>query len=82
MAAEIRIPSMVVVALEKPIERTAVELIVIGLYRDGKMTLRQAAELVGVNAKEMVEVLEKHGTYINYGIEELEEDIAYAKSGE
>ncbi len=82
MATEIRIPCRVVAALEKPIERTAVELIVIGLYRDGKMTLRQAADLIGVDAKEMVKVLEKHDTYINYGIEELEEDIAYAKSGE
>jgi hypothetical protein len=35
-----------------------------------------------VGAEEMREVLEKHGTYINYGIDELEEDIAYAKSGE
>jgi len=44
--------------------------------------LRQAADLVSVDAKEMLEVFEKHDTYINYGIEELEEDIAYAKSGE
>jgi len=82
MAAKIVISNKVVEVLEKPIERTAVELIAIGLYRDGKITLRQAADLVSVDAKEMLEVLEKHGTYINYGIEELEEDIAYAKSGE
>ena len=44
--------------------------------------MRQAADLIGVTAKEIQEVFEKHDTYINYGIEELEEDIAYAKSGE
>ena len=44
--------------------------------------MRQAADLVSADTKEMLEVLEKHDTYINYGIEELEEDIAYEKSGE
>jgi predicted HTH domain antitoxin len=81
MATKIRIPSRVVEVLEKPIERSVVELIAIGLYRGGKITLRQAADLVGVNAKEMLEVLKKHSAYINYGVEELREDIAYA-SGE
>ena len=51
MATKIKIPSMVVEVLEKPLEKTVAELIAIGLY-------------------------------INYGIDELEEDIAYAKSGE
>ena len=82
MATKIRISSRVVEVLEEPIEKSVVELIAIGLYRDGKITLRQAADLVSVDAKEMLEVLEKHDTYINYGIEELKEDIAYAKSGE
>jgi predicted HTH domain antitoxin len=79
MATKIKIPSRVVDVLEKPVEKTVVELIAIGLYRDGKITLRQAADLVSVDTEEMREVLEKHDTYINYGIEELEEDIAYAK---
>ncbi|MGB3457785.1 MAG: UPF0175 family protein [Halobacteriota archaeon] len=82
MAAKIVISNKVVEVLEKPIERAVVELIAVGLYRDGKITLRQAADLIGVTAKEIQEVFEKHDTYINYGIEELEEDIAYAKSGE
>ena len=43
--------------------------------------MRQSANLVGVNAKEMLKVLEEHNSYINYGEKELEEDIAYA-SGE
>jgi len=82
MATKIKIPNRVVDVLEKPLEKTVVELIAIGLYRDGKITLRQAADLVSVDAEEMRKVLGKHDTYINYGLEELEEDIAYAKSGE
>jgi predicted HTH domain antitoxin len=82
MATKIVISNKVVEVLEKPIERAVVELIAVGLYRDGKITLRQAADLMGVTAKEILEVIEKHDTYINYGIEELEEDIAYAQSGE
>jgi len=79
--AKIRFPNEVVELLEKSIEWSVVELVAIGLYREGKITLRQAADLVGINTREILKVLEKHDAYINYGIEELEEDIAYA-SGE
>ncbi|MDI6886844.1 MAG: UPF0175 family protein [archaeon] len=81
MEAKIKFPNEVVEVLEKPIERSVVELIAVGLYREGKITLRQAADLVGTNTREILKVLEKHNVYINYGIEDLEEDIAYA-SGE
>lgn len=81
MEAKINFPDEVVEILEKPIEKSVTELIAVGLYRDGKITMRQAADLVGTNIKEMVKVLEKHNSYINYGMEELQEDIAYA-SGE
>ncbi len=78
METKIKIPSKAVEVLDRPVERSVVELIAIGLYREGKITLRQAADLVGVNIKEILDVLEKHNAYINYGIEELEEDIAHA----
>jgi predicted HTH domain antitoxin len=65
MATKIRIPSRVVEVLEEPIEKSVVELIAIGLYRDGKITLRQAADLVSVDAKEMLEVLEKQRENLN-----------------
>ena len=81
MEAKINFSDEVVKVLEKPIERSAVELIAVGLYRDGKITMRQAADLIGVNVKEMLKVIEKHNSHINYGEKELEEDIAYA-SGE
>lgn len=82
METKIRFPDEMADVLDKPIEKAVLELIVVGLYRDGKITLRQAADFIGVNMKRMLKLLGKHETYINYGIEELQEDIEYANSGE
>lgn len=82
METKIRFPDEMADVLDKPIEKSILELIVVGLYRDGKITQRQAADFIGVNMKRMLKLLGKHETYINYGIEELQEDIEYANSGE
>jgi len=50
------------------------------LYREGLFTLRQAAEILGVGLNEMLDILAKRKTYINYGTKELDEDISYARS--
>ena len=82
MEAKLKFPDEVSDILEKPVEKSLMELIAIGLYRDGKITQRQAADLIGVTIKKMPQILQKHNTYVSYGIKELEEDIAYATSGE
>ncbi|CAG1007956.1 MAG: UPF0175 family protein [Candidatus Methanoperedens sp.] len=82
MEAKLRFPDEVIDVLEKPVEKSLVELIAIGLYRDGKITLRQAADLIGVSIEKMPQILQKHNTYVSYGTKELEEDIAYATSSE
>lgn len=82
MEAKLKFPDEVMEVLEKPVEKSLIELIAIGLYRDGKITLRQAADLIGISMKKMPEILKKHNTYLSYGIKEMEEDIAYATSGE
>ena len=82
MEAKLEFPDEVMKVLEKPVEKSLIELIAIGLYRDGKITLRQAADLIGISMKKMPEILKKHNTYVSYGIKEMEEDIAYAASGE
>jgi predicted HTH domain antitoxin len=82
METKLKFPDEVMNVIEKPVEKSLIELIAIGLYRDGKITLRQAADLIGINIKKMHEILKKHNTYVSYGIKELEEDIAYATSGE
>jgi predicted HTH domain antitoxin len=82
MEAKLKFPDDVINVLEKPVEKSLIELIAIGLYRDGKITLRQAADMIGINIKKMPEILLKHNTYVSYGIKELEEDTAYAANGE
>jgi predicted HTH domain antitoxin len=76
MEVKLRFPDEVIDILEKPIEKFLVELIAVGLYRDGKITLRQAADLIGVSIEKMLQILQKHNTSISYGIKELDEDIA------
>ena len=56
------------------------EALVVELYREGLLTLRQAAEILGISLNEMFDVLSKRKTYINYGPEELDEDISYSGS--
>ncbi|RLE64773.1 MAG: hypothetical protein DRJ47_06820 [Thermoprotei archaeon] len=48
------------------------------LYREGKVTLWKAAELAGLSLWEMIEELEKRGVELQYGLEELEEDLRAA----
>ena len=50
------------------------------LYREGRLTLRQAADMLNVTIQEMFDVLLRRQSYINYGREELNEDISYARS--
>ncbi|MBI5203959.1 MAG: UPF0175 family protein, partial [Nitrospirae bacterium] len=54
--------------------------LVVELYREGLFTLRQASGMLGVDLNVMLDILIKRKTYINYGVEELEEDISYARS--
>ena len=82
MEAKLKFPDEFIDVLEKPVEKSLLELIAVGLYRDGKVTLRQVAGILGADRKGVLEILKKHNTYINYGIEELKEDITYASSCE
>lgn len=56
------------------------ETLAVEMYREGLFTLRQAAEILGVELTEMHTVLSRRKAYINYGAEELNEDISYARS--
>ena len=77
MEVRITLPEEVANLLEKPAERSALELITVGLYRDGRLTRRQAAEFLGIAFSDMAGVLEKHNAYVAYGEEELDEDMAH-----
>lgn len=74
----VRLPGKILSFLDKPVKRSLKEIVAVELYRESKLSLRQAAELIGVTLAEMLAILEKRNTYINYGEEELAEDLKYA----
>jgi len=80
MEISVKIPEKITKHIKKPYDKYINETLVIELYREGLFTLRQAAEILGVGLNEMLDILAKRKTYINYGTEELDEDISYARS--
>jgi predicted HTH domain antitoxin len=80
MEISVKIPEKITEHIKKPYDKFINETLVVELYREGLFTLRQAAEILGVSLKDMLGILAKRKTYINYGIEELDEDISYARS--
>ena len=49
------------------------------LYREGKISLGRMAALLGMNRVEMLGVMKDSDIPLNYGVEELEEDMETAK---
>ena len=80
MEISVKIPEKITEHIKKPYDKFVNETLVVELYREGLFTLRQAAEILGVGLNEMLDILAKRKTYINYGTEELDEDISYARS--
>ncbi len=80
MEVSVRIPDKIKAHLKEPYDKYVNETLVVEMYREGLFTLRQAAEILGVEPAEMHNVLSRRKSYINYGSEELNEDISYARS--
>ncbi|MBW6481261.1 MAG: UPF0175 family protein [Bacteroidales bacterium] len=61
-------------------EKEAKMTLAAGLFKKGKLTLGQAAELVGLSKRTFMELLAAYDTeIINYPPEELDNDLANAK---
>lgn len=80
MEVSVKIPEKITAYIKKPYDRFINETLVVELYREGLFTFRQAAEILGISLTEMFDVLSRRKTYLNYGTEELDEDIFYASS--
>lgn len=80
MEISVKIPEKITEHIKKPYDRFINETLVVEFYREGLLSLRQAAEILGIGLNEMFDVLIRRKTYINYGVEELDEDISYARS--
>lgn len=57
-------------------ERDAVVDIAIGLYKRQAVSLGRAAEIAGISSVDLIAELGRRHIPINYGIEELREDVA------
>ena len=77
MEIAVTIPNKMEPYLKAPYDAFVKETMAIELYREGEITLRQAAEMLGTSYPEIMAILDRRKTYVNYGKEELEEDIAY-----
>ena len=45
------------------------------LYKEGKITIREASDITGIHLREILNEFSKKGIYIKYGEDELKEDI-------
>ncbi len=48
---------------------------VLSEYKERKISLQKAAELLGIHLVEMLELIEREGIYLDYTAEELREDL-------
>jgi predicted HTH domain antitoxin len=53
----------------------------VDLYRNGKITLKEASELVGVNVREMIDILLDRGVKGNVRIDQQKKAIEYVLKG-
>jgi predicted HTH domain antitoxin len=61
-------------------ERDAVVDIAIGLYKREAVSLGRAAEVAGITPAELLTELGRRRIPINYGVEELQEDVVMLKN--
>jgi len=80
MQIVVSIPEKMAQLLMAPYDKSITEILAVELYREGTLTLRQAAEMIEVGLGEMSAVLIRRKTYLNYGEQELNDDISYARS--
>ncbi len=80
MGISVNIPDKMTEYIKEPYDNSVQELLAVELYREGRLTLRQAADMLNVGTQEMIDVLLRRKSYLNYGREELNEDISYACS--
>ncbi|MHA1380092.1 MAG: UPF0175 family protein [Candidatus Helarchaeota archaeon] len=55
-------------------------LVIFELYRQQKISIRQAAEILKLNYRKMQDLLAKNKVYIDFGTEDLDEEIKYGLS--
>lgn len=70
----IEVNTLISLALNQGLEVINEET-VLGLYRDRKITLQKAAEMLSLNIWDMIEKIKEADIHINYSRDELAEDL-------
>jgi predicted HTH domain antitoxin len=66
---------------QEKIQRRVLEWMVFSLYQEDKISSGKAAQLLGINRLEFIELLQEKGfAYIDYPEEEVAQEIAAVKS--
>lgn len=58
----------------KDADREARFLLLLELYRENKLSLGRLGELSGYAQAELMSRMREHGTYLNYGVDDLADD--------
>lgn len=62
-------------------DKEALMVLAAGLYERGRLSLGQAADLVGISKRSFMEMLSSYGVSVfNYSPEDIDRDIANAKN--
>ena len=69
----------VLAALERPVEQSARELIVLELYRERRISTGRSAELLGISLRDSIQLSSKLGIpFLDASEEELSQDLNVA----
>ena len=77
MSHEVKIPPEILSFFDRKTEKKLNLYLILGLYRDEKITIRQAAELLNVSYREMQEILAENKIYIDLEDQDLNEELSY-----
>ena len=79
---KVEIPQELLPYLENDPNKKVTLLLIFELYREEKLSLRQAAEILEISYREMEALLEQNKVYIPFGNSDLEEELQYGFSSE
>jgi len=73
------LPKEIESLLGEPIDRNVRVMIVLQLYREGKISFGKAKDLAEVDTWEMLNLLAKNDLYLDYSAVDLEQDLITLK---
>ncbi len=79
---KVEIPQELIPYLDNDPEKKVTLLLIFELYREEKLSLRQAAEILKISYREMEDLLKQNKVYIPFGSADLEEELQYGFSSE